>query len=105
MLYKTMVLELLQQFPEIHDRLRRERRLLQELDRYAAALKERHDAWTKWLAQADPASRESQVASEALETALRELADHFANGSPTDEGQPLSLEGAMAFLHRHSPPA
>jgi hypothetical protein len=105
MLYKTMVLELLQQHPEIHERLRRQRKLLRELDRYANELKDRHDAWKEWLSQANPGRGEGQVASEALEIALKELACHFASGSPPDEDQPLSLEGAMAFLRRHTPPA
>jgi hypothetical protein len=104
MLYKTMVLELLQQYPEIHERLRSQRRLLPELDRFAAELKARHDGWKAMLTQAKPASGESQIASEALEIALKELADHFsAESSATDE--PPSVEAAMAYLRRHTPPA
>jgi hypothetical protein len=105
MLYKTMVMELLQQFPETHERLLRERTLLAELERYARELKDRHDAWKGWLSHANPGRGESQVASEALEIALKELADHFASETPPAEDQPPSLEGAMEFLRRHTPPA
>ncbi len=42
--YKTIVLELLQeQYPALHEKLRKERTLLAALDDYAAALKCRHD--------------------------------------------------------------
>jgi hypothetical protein len=104
MLYKTMVLELLQQHPEIHDRLRSRRSLLPALDRYANELKTRHDAWTEVLTQAIPGRAESQVASAALEVALRELAYYLDSGSPPDPDQPLSLEEVMAFLRCHTPP-
>jgi hypothetical protein len=102
--YKTMVLELLQQHPEIHDRLRSRRELRPALDRYAGELKTRHDAWKEVLSRANPGSSESQVASEALEIALKELAYHFDCGPTPDPDNPLSLEEAMAFLRRHSPP-
>ena len=36
MLYKTMVLELLQQRPEIHNQLRKERKLLLTMEQYAS---------------------------------------------------------------------
>jgi hypothetical protein len=104
MLYKTMVLELLQQYPEIHDRLRSRRRLLPALESYAGELKARHDTWTKMLNQANPGRAESQLASEALEIALKELAYHLDSGSPPDPDELLSLEGAMAFLRCHTPP-
>jgi hypothetical protein len=76
----------------------------QELDRYVGELKARHDDWKAMLTQAKPASGESQIASEALEIALKELADHFsAESSETDE--PPSVEAAKAYLRRHTPPA
>lgn len=103
--YKTMVLELLQQYPEVHDRLRKQRMLLPALDRYATGLKARHTAWTEALALANPGSSETQLASEALEIALRELVDHFDAGAPPDPDEPPSIEGAMVFLRRHLPTA
>jgi hypothetical protein len=100
--YKTMVLELLQQHPEIHDRLRSRRSLLATLESYAGELKTRHDTWTEALTLANPGRAETQVASEALEIALKELAYHFATGAPPDSA--TSIEEAMAFLGRHTPP-
>ena len=45
MQYKTIVLELLQQRPEMHDQLRRNRMLLPTLELYASELKTSHEAW------------------------------------------------------------
>jgi hypothetical protein len=72
-LYKTIVLELLEQRPEMHDQLRKERMLLATMERYAAELKALHDAWEEQLSQARPGSDESQSSSEALEIVLQEL--------------------------------
>jgi hypothetical protein len=102
--YKTMVLELLQQYPEIHDLLRRRRELLPALESYGTELKTRHDAWKETLSQVNPGSSESQVASAALEIALKELAYHFDSGSPPDPDNPLSLEEALVFLRRQLQP-
>ncbi len=101
---KTMVLELLQQRPELYDQLRSKRMLMPSLDHYSSSLKTRHEAWKVHLAQAKAGSDESQIASEALEFALKELEDSLPPASPPDEHNPLSLEGAMAFLRR-TPPA
>ena len=104
MQYKTIILELLQQRPEIHDELRSNRMLLPTLERYASALKASHEAWKDLLSEAKPNSDASQIASEALEIALKELEDRLSSGSPPDDNEPLSLEAAMAFIRR-TPPA
>ncbi len=104
MQYKTMVLELLQQCPEFHGQLRSTRKLLPTLDHYSGLLKARHEAWKDRLSQAKPGSDASQIASEALEIALKEL-HSLLSGSPPDESEPLSLEAAMAFIRSHTPPA
>jgi len=98
-----MVMELIEQFPEVCDRLRRERSLLTEMDRYARELKNRHDAWTALIATANPGSSEGQVASAALELALKELADHLASASPPAEDPLLLTDKAMEAYGRHSP--
>jgi len=104
MQYKTIVLELLQQRQEMHEQLRRSRTLLATMERYASELKTRHEAWKELLSQARPGSDGSQVASEALEIALKELEDCLDSATPPDESGPVSLDGAMAFIRRHSPP-
>jgi hypothetical protein len=102
MLYKTMVLELLQQHPEMHDQLRKQRTLLATMERLAMELKDSHETWKASLAQARPESSESQIASEALELALQDFCSVLL---PPEHDEPGPLENAMTFLRRHTPPA
>lgn len=100
MLYKTMVLELLQQHPMLYEQLRTSRTLLPMLNRYATALKTCHVTWMTQLVETRPDSEPCQIVSEALELALQELQDSL----PSNDSllQPLSLDEAMAFLNRHT---
>ena len=68
-------------------------------------MKASHETWTDRLSQAKLRSCENQLASEALELALRELEDCLASGLPPNESGPPSLDGAMAFIRGHKPPA
>ena len=104
MQYKTIVLELLQQRPVIEEQLRRNRTLLPTMERYAEKLKTSHEQWMAQLSLAKPGSDKSQIASESLEIALKELEDYLSPVFPPDETDPLSLEEAMAFIRRHTPP-
>jgi hypothetical protein len=104
MQYKTIVLELLKQRPEMHEQLCRKRLLLAAVEAYSRELKTSHEAWKGKLAEARPGSDPYQIASEALELALRELEDSLPSASPAD-GETLSLDEAMAFIRRHTPPA
>ena len=103
MQYKTIVLQLLEQHPEIRDQLKRQRQMLPTMEHFARDLKTRHEAWKDRLFQAMPDSDESQIASEALELALKELEDRLPSGSPRDDKEPLSLDGAMASIRRLTP--
>jgi hypothetical protein len=103
--YKTMVLALLQERTELHERLRSERMLLTALETYARGLKASHEAQKELLALAKPESDPCQIASEALEIALRELEDSLPNASHLDANEPLSLDAAMAYLRSHTSPA
>jgi hypothetical protein len=98
MQYKTIVLELLQQRPEMHDQLRKDRRLLTTLEIYANELKDNHEAWTEMLSQANPGSDQSQIASEAMEMALKELEERLPSASPRNDQEAPSLDEAMAFI-------
>jgi uncharacterized protein YfaS (alpha-2-macroglobulin family) len=102
MQYKTIVLELLQQRPQMHEQLRKERKLLTTLELYAKELKESHEAWKELLDQAKPGSDQSQIASEALEIALKGLEDRLPSESETGEEEPLSLDQAMSYLINHT---
>jgi hypothetical protein len=105
MQYKTIVLELLQQHPEIHQQLQSKRTLLATLELYARELKTSHEAWKARLCEALPGSNPSQIVSEALEIAVWELEDGLHSEFPPDESEPLTLEGVMAFIRGHSTPA
>ena len=105
MLYKTIVRHLLERHPQMHDQLCKERMLLPTLERLVTELKTNHEAWKALIVQAKPGRGESQIASEALEMALKELEDSLPTESPPDEDDPLSLDQAMAFLRRPTPPA
>jgi hypothetical protein len=101
MLYKTIILRMLQQRPQMHEQLRKERQLLSTVNRYARELKANHEAWKERLAQAKPGTDSRQTASEAAEMALAEMEDRLPTESPPNDQ--LSLDAAMAFLRRHTP--
>jgi hypothetical protein len=103
MQYKTIVLHLLEERPEIYDPLRRQRQLLPTMEHYAQELRSLHLAWKEILTQATPGSDRSQIASEAMERALKDLEDRLPNGSPRDGQEALSLDQAMTFIRRHTP--
>ena len=75
------------------------------MDTYAIELKASHEAWMDQLSQAKPGSDPSQISSEAMELAIQDLRDRLPSGSQPDEAEPLSLDAAMSFIRRHSPPA
>src|SRR5476651_2469637 len=98
MQYKTIVHELLQQRTELHEQLRLTRRLLPTIETCATELKASHEAWKETVSQANPGSEPSQIASEALEMAVRELEDRLPAELPADDQEALSLDAAMAFV-------
>jgi hypothetical protein len=99
--YKTIVLELIQQQPELHEQLRASRTLLATMDARALELKASHEEWMERLSQRMPGSDTSQISSEALEIALKELEEDLSSASKEDEDGP-TLDGAMATPKRHS---
>lgn len=102
MQYKTIVLELLQQRPQIHDQLRKDRKLLSTVELYARELKTSHEAWKETLGQERPGSDQSQIASEAMEMALKELEDRLPSASQPGDNESLSLDAAMASIRNHT---
>jgi hypothetical protein len=103
--YKTIVLELLQESPELYEQLRSRKMLLTAIDAYGIELKTSHEAWMSMMRLERPNSDRSQIAAEALELAIEDLRDRLPCASPTDEAETLSLDAAMSFLRRHMPPA
>jgi hypothetical protein len=98
MQYKTIVHEMLQQRPQMREQLRKSRKLLPTLELYARELKTSHEAWKDMLAQMRPGSSQSQIASEALELALKEMEDRLPSADSEDGNQPQVLDAAMLFL-------
>ena len=103
MQYKTMVLELLRQRPQLHEQLRQENKLLEAMEGHAKDLKTRHEEWIDTLSQTTPPSDPSQVSGAAMEMALKDWEDCLDASSPPEEAvEELSLDAAMAFLKRPS---
>lgn len=96
--YKTIVLELLQQRPQLLEQLRKHRNLLWATEHYARELKSTHRVWKEFLIDLRPGSDKNQIASEALEMALKELEDRLPTDSQDDVS--LFLDAAMLFLRR-----
>lgn len=103
MQYKTIVLELLQQRTELHEQLRKDRKLLPAMELYARELKQNHEAWKEMLSQLRPGSDPSQISSEALEIALKELEERLPTESQPNESESRVLDAAMLFLSHRSP--
>ncbi|HVX13082.1 MAG TPA: hypothetical protein VHC22_18000 [Pirellulales bacterium] len=103
--YKTIVLELLRDRPTLHEQLRQNGTLLQSMEQLAVALRSCHLGWINQLAARMPDSDPSQLSSEALELAVSELQDDLppVSSESDSETEALSLDAAMAFLHRHMP--
>lgn len=103
MQYKTIIHELLQQRPQMHEQLRKDRKLLTMLEFYARELKTSHERWMELLGQMRPGSDPIQVSSEALELALKEMEDRLAAESVQSASETLFLDAAMLFLRRPTP--
>jgi hypothetical protein len=98
MMYKTIVLGVLQDHPLLYDRLLTTRTLLSMLHDSASELKSSHLRWKERLAQAMPGTDPAQIASEALELALEEMEKSL--GAPASKDEPELLKQAMAYLLR-----
>ena len=104
MQYKTIILELLRQRPQLHERLRRSDTLLTTLNEQAGQLKARHLEWLAVLMEATPGSEPIQLTGAAFELARTEWEACLATDSLPVDLEPLRLDDAMKFLRRHSSP-
>jgi hypothetical protein len=102
MQYKTIILELLRQRPQMHEQHRKSRKLLPAMEFYAKELKSSYEAWKETLSEAKPGSDQSQIASEALEMALKEMEDRLPSASSEGATEPLSLDAAMASIRNRT---
>lgn len=96
--YKTIILELLQRSPALHDRLRHGRMLLAATESLATALKTRHEALKTELATTKPELDPAQTASAAMEIAVREMEHRLQAAFPAEGQGQLSVDAAMAFV-------
>ncbi|HVX56726.1 MAG TPA: hypothetical protein VHA37_03260 [Candidatus Saccharimonadales bacterium] len=103
--YKTIVLELLQDRPMLHEQLRANGTLVESMEQLAVAFRACHLQRMKELEAAMPGSDPSQLSSEAMELALSELEASLPPVSrESDDGmETLSLDQAILFLQRHMP--
>ena len=100
MQYKTMTLELLMGRTELYEQLRLTHRLLPILETLTKELKASHETWKETLAQGKPEGHPSQIASEALEIAIKELEDRLPSAVLPNDGE--ALDAAMAFVRSHT---
>jgi hypothetical protein len=94
--YKTIVLALLQQRTEMHEQLRRSRKLLPALEYYAGELKESHEELTDLLS-AVPGYEPSEIRGCAMELAIKQLEDRLPPVTPGNETP--TLDELMAFIN------
>lgn len=102
MLYKTIVLELLQERKELHEQLRQSRMLLPTVNRYADELKSSHESWKERLTQENPDRDLLQIASQAMELAIQDLKDCLPPVSPPEGDRTVAPDELMAFLKTHT---
>jgi hypothetical protein len=105
MLYKTIMLGLLEERPRLYRQLAASKTLGQTLHRLATALIHCHQRWIRELERLQAVSDQVQCRSRALELAIRELTENLPpESAPSDEeNQPLDLHAAMMFIYRHMP--
>jgi hypothetical protein len=105
MFYKTIALNLLQANPPLQQQLQATRQLLPTMDLLAKELKTNHQNWMDILSKESPEINPMQIANEALEIAVEELERRLQAADSPDDSETVSLDGAMDFLRRHTPPA
>lgn len=103
MQYKTIILELLQQQPELHEQLRATRTLLSTLDQLAIQLRAHHLDLANHLRRQRPQTDATQLSNEAMEIAVNQFEQALATTSVADDPE-TSLDQVMAYIKRHTPP-
>lgn len=96
MLYKTIILESLQENPALYEELRSSKRLLKAMEAYAVELRESHLNWQATLAYRQPGRDPSQIAAEALEWVISEWRERLRSMSPSDADHPPLIAGRTA---------
>lgn len=98
MQYKTIVLELIEQRPHLHEKLKRERKLLSTMETIARELKASHEEISRDLASEQPQTEASLISSQAMEMACKELEARMPPAASTVDDQELSLDAAIGHI-------
>ncbi len=105
MQYKTIVLQMIQDRPEMHEYLRSQKILLPVMEQLAFRVMIIHQGWIQKLLREKPGGSKMLIEALATEIALKELEEMLLPASPDSAEEPPSLDSAMAFLRNHTPPA
>ena len=103
MQYKTIVMELLEQNPELHNQLKQNQKLLETIDAMALELKSNHEQMIAELVEQQPDDAYSVICSQATEIAIAELQQRLAPMSEQETGEAMSLDQIIASVMQHSP--
>jgi len=95
--YKSIILEILQERPILHEQLRSNSELHSTMNRLAIQLREIHLREIERLRDLRPNSAQVQLRGEAMEIALQAIQEILPPEESRTEDE-LSLDGAMAFL-------
>ena len=105
MQYKMIVLQLLEQHPELFKQARLQGSILPRVEYYADELKTLHEAWKAAILQSKPDREPSRIASGALEVALDEIQARLPGGSTLHHNQAISLDSMAEVFRSYSPRA
>lgn len=77
MKYKSIILTLIEQNPQLHAGLKSSRSLLATVEREARAFKEQHEAFLAELTDREPKAAVGALSSQAFEMALADIESRF----------------------------
>lgn len=101
MLYKTIILQLLEDRPQIYNQLKAERKSLATIEALALQLKAEQQAVLADLKQACPEVDQTQLASQSLELALAELVAELDRSLHPEPDKDSSSEQTKGFTLDH----
>ena len=104
MQYKTIMLELLEQYPKLHSQLKQHRQLLATMETMARELKAHHERIIGELTERQTDGESSGISSQAMELAIAEMQERLAVLSNREEGETLTLDQIMELVIQHSLP-
>ncbi len=95
MLYKTIVLELIQDRPELCARLRSEKLMLRTVESLALTLKTSQQAWQEQLVTTMRGDSEKLIGSRAMELAIRDMIESLPSEPSRNGDEAISLDALI----------